>query len=121
MAANKWTDELKEQVIAQYEEGEPTADNTISLLEDLVKETGFTLNGIRMILIKAGVYVKVKEAKAGTEKGDKPKRKSKQDSIDELTKSLEDNDIEVDESVVSKLTGKAAEFFTGVVTTLTQE
>ena len=54
-----WTDELKEEVVAAYLEREPTPENTMDIVKELAEEyDGKTPNSIRMILSKAGVYVK---------------------------------------------------------------
>lgn len=111
-----WTDELKQEVIEAYESAEPTPDNSIDIVNDLAEEYGKTPNGIRMILSKAGVYVK-KTAKAPGTNADKPatKRISKDAAISGLTKILEDNQLKVDEDILSRLTGKAAIYFGEVI------
>ena len=45
-------------------------------------------------------------------------RVSKADAQDALTAALSDAGQSVDEDVISKLTGKAAQYFTGVITAL---
>jgi hypothetical protein len=111
-----WTDELRAKVVADYVKAEPTGLNTVSIMEDIAKDTGKSVNGIRMILTKNEVYVKAEPvkgaAKAGAGTGT---RVSKQDSIDALVAVMQSEDLEIDESVVNKLTGKAAIYFTGVI------
>jgi hypothetical protein len=72
-----------------------------------------------MVLVQAGVYVK-KEAGASTTKtkapsGDGTKRVSKESSIAELRAAIEAAGKEVDEDILSKLTGKAAVYFLSVL------
>ena len=74
-------------------------------------------NGVRMVLTKAGVYVKkapaTKAASSGGSTGGG--RVSKAAAIEALTVALTDAGQEVDEEIVSKLTGKAAMYFAGVI------
>ena len=74
-----------------------------------------------MVLVQAGVYVK-KEAGASTTKttktsgsGEGTKRVSKESSIAELRAAIEAAGKEVDEDILSKLTGKAAVYFLSVL------
>jgi hypothetical protein len=69
-----------------------------------------------MVLTKAGVYVKkapaAKSASSGSTGGG---RVSKAAAIEALTAALTDAGQDVDEEIVSKLTGKAAMYFAGVI------
>ena len=112
---SEWTDELKAQVIADYEAAEPTAENTVEIMEKIAEDIDKTVNGVRMILSNAKVYIKSTPAKSPTKSKTGATRVSKQDSIDALTVILESEDIEIDEAILSKLTGKAAVYFTAVV------
>lgn len=106
-----WTEDKKAKVVEAYTSQNPTAENTAELIAKIAEAEGETVNGVRMVLSKAGVYVKIAN-KTATPSGEaKPKRKSKQESLDELTGLMEDHGVEVEDEVVSKLTGKAAEFF----------
>ena len=117
-----WTDELKEKVIAAYEEGEPTPENSTELVKQIAEDIDMSPNGVRMVLSQAGVYVKKEVAsgtKAGAAKkaadGDAPKRVSKEASIKALTQALEDAGASVDSEILDKLTGKAAVYFVSVL------
>lgn len=116
-----WTAEQKQEVIEDYTSRNPTSENTVEIVADMAVKYSKTVNGLRMILSKGGVYVSAGKKTATAEDADKPKRKSKQDSLDELNKLLTDNKVEVDETVTSKLTGKAAEFFIGAFNTILKE
>jgi hypothetical protein len=119
MAAT-WTDELKQEVIAKYEAAGPTPDNSTEIIKDIAEEFEQSPNGVRMVLVQAGVYVK-KDPAAGSAKtktpaaGDKPARVSKESAIADLKAAIEDMNKPVDEDILSKLTGKAAVYFLSIL------
>ena len=115
-----WTEEQKVKAIAAYEAGGPTPENSTELIKEIAEELEQSPNGVRMILVQAGVYVK-KEATASTgtktkASGDAPKRVSKESQIAELRAAIEAAGAEADDEVLDKLTGKAAAYFAGVIT-----
>jgi hypothetical protein len=120
MAAT-WTDELKAEVIAKYEGAGPTPENSTEIIKDIAEEIEMSPNGVRMVLVQAGVYVKKDPGAATTSKtktattGDKPARVSKESAIADLTAAIEDAGKTVDADILSKLTGKAAVYFLGVI------
>lgn len=105
-----WTDEAKEAVVSRYLEENPTPETTVEITKMLADELDVTTNGVRMVLSTAGVYIK-KESGASKDTADKPKRASKADSIAALTAAMEEAGHEIDESILDKLTGKAAQYF----------
>ena len=115
-----WSDEQKQAAIDTYTEGNPTPENSTELIKQIAEDMQQSANGVRMVLVQAGVYVK-KEAGATTSKtktttgGDKAPRVSKESQIAELRTLIEAKGIDVDEDVLSKLTGKAAAYFAKVV------
>jgi flagellar biosynthesis regulator FlaF len=113
-----WDDEGKARVIAAYKAAGPTPENSTEIIKDIAEEENQSPNGVRMILVQAGVYVK-KETASGTTKkeGDAPKRVSKEAQIDALRKAIEGKGANVDEEILSKLTGKAAAYFLEVLQT----
>jgi hypothetical protein len=115
--ASEWTPELKEQVIAEYLNRNPTPENTTDILLELAEEFEKTPNGVRRILIADGSYVSKAATNTATATKtagkDAPKKASKADSISELVELLNFNGIEVDMGILDKLTGKAAVYFTG--------
>lgn len=119
----EWTDELKAELVEDYLKEKPTPENSIEIVKELAEEYEKTPNGVRLILSKAGVYVcKAPAAGGKAATGDKPARVSKQDSIDALVLLLESNGIaNIDETVFSKLTGKAAIHLKGIVEQLISE
>ena len=118
--ATTWTDELKASVIAKYEGAGPTPENSTEIIKDIAEEIEMSPNGVRMVLVQAGVYVK-KDPSASTSKtkipaaGDKPARVSKESAIAELRAALADANKPVDDDILSKLTGKAAVYFLSVL------
>ena len=114
-----WSDELKAKVIEMYESAGPTPESSTEIIKDIAEEIEMSPNGVRMVLVQAGVYVK-KEAGATATKTTKPagegtKRVSKEASIAELTQAIEAMGKPVDEDILSKLTGKAAVYFLSVL------
>ncbi|MAH72706.1 MAG: hypothetical protein CMK29_01250 [Porticoccaceae bacterium] len=111
-----WTDESKAQAVAMYEEAEPTPETSMEIVKEIAEELSESPNGVRMILTKAGVYVKktpaTKSSGGSTSTGG---RISKADAVEKLTAALTDIGAEVDEDIVGKLTGKAAMYFAGVI------
>ena len=118
-----WTDEKKAQAVEMYEAEQPTPENSMEVVKAIAEELGESPNGVRMILTKAGVYVK-KTPASGSGSSSKSAstgggtRVSKAAAIEALTAALSDAGQEVDEEIVGKLTGKAAQYFTTIVTAL---
>lgn len=116
---SEWTDELKEKAIELYKAGKPTPENSMEIVKEVAEEMGQSPNGVRMILSKAGVYVK-KEAAAGAKKASTAKegastRVSKEDAHAQLVAAIEAKGQTADMEIVSKLTGKAAIYLAGVL------
>jgi hypothetical protein len=113
-----WTEELKTKVIEMYETAGPTPESSTEIIKDIAEEIEMSPNGVRMVLVQAGVYVK-KEASSSPSKtkttGEGTKRVSKESSIAELTQAIEAAGKPVDEDILSKLTGKAAVYFLSVL------
>lgn len=116
MAENEWTDELKQEVIEAYEALEPTPETTMDAVKEVANDFGKTANGVRMILSKAGVYVKKTTATADKKAtGTGAKRVNKAEAIAELKKAIEAAGKEVDDDICDRLTGKAAVYITGLL------
>lgn len=113
---SEWTDELKQQVVAEYVAMEPTPENSTEIVKELAEKHEKTVNGIRMILTRADVYVKKVAATASASAGTKTAstRVSKADAIAELTGLINGAGLEADDEILSKLTGKAAVYFSGL-------
>jgi hypothetical protein len=76
-----------------------------------------------MILTKAGVYVKktpAAKSSGGATAGGGTTRVSKAAAQEALIAVLGDAGQSVDEEIISKLTGKAAQYFTSIITTINE-
>jgi len=117
---SQWTDELKAKVIEMYEQAGPTPESSTEIIKDIAEEIEMSPNGVRMVLVQAGVYVK-KDSSAGSAKttktasGEGSKRISKEDSIAALKAAIEAKGGPIDEDILGKLTGKAAVYFASVL------
>ena len=111
-----WDDDKKAAVIAAYEEQNPTPENSMEIVKEIADEYEESPNGVRMILSKAGVYVKKTPAAtgSGTSSGG-GSRVSKVAAQESLVAALTDIGAEIDNDIVEKLTGKAAQYFAGVI------
>lgn len=118
--ATDWTDEAKQQVVEEYEASDPTPENTMEIVTRLAEEFDKTPNGVRMILSKAGVYVKKTPAKSGGSKTESKggTRVSKEDAHNSLNEAIEAAGLEPDEDIIKRLTGKAAVYFAELVSKL---
>ena len=117
-----WTDEKKAAVIEAYENADPTPENSMEIVKEIAEEFEESPNGVRMVLTKAGVYVKKAAASGSASKSTASTgggtRVSKAAAAEALTAAIQDAGQEVDEEIISKLTGKAAQYFTTVITAI---
>lgn len=121
--ASEWTEELKAQVIEDYTSKEPTAETSTEIVKSIAEDIDMTVNGVRSVLVRAKVYVKKTPATGGSTGGDKPAstRVNKADAIKALKDIISNNSMDVDDTIVDKLTGKAAVYFTGIFEGLTSK
>jgi len=108
-----WTDELREEAIAAYEAAEPTSENSMEKVKEIAEDIDMSPNGVRAILSKAGVYVAKGKSPSNAKSG--TARVSKADSQEALTAAIEAAGQEASEEIITKLTGKAAVYFTGLI------
>ena len=111
-----WTDEIKAEAVELYTDANPTPETSMEIVKQIADDLGESPNGVRMILTKAGVYVKKTPAAKSSGGSTGGTRVSKQAAQDALVAAITDAGQDVDEDVVSKLTGKAAQYFTKVLT-----
>ena len=115
-----WTEEQKDSAIEAYKAGNPTPETSTELIKQIAEDMEQSANGVRMVLVQAGVYVK-KDASASPTKtktatgGDKAPRVTKDSQIAELRAIIEAKGADVDDEILSKLTGKAAAYFAKVM------
>tara|TARA_E500000331_G_scaffold124439_1_gene122094 strand:+ start:1685 stop:2149 length:465 start_codon:yes stop_codon:yes gene_type:complete len=113
-----WDDDKKAAVIAAYEEQDPTPENSMEIVKEIADEFDESPNGVRMILSKAGVYVKKTPAASSSSGGSAStggSRVSKAAAQEALVAALNDIGADIDNDIVEKLTGKAAQYFAGVL------
>jgi predicted negative regulator of RcsB-dependent stress response len=123
-----WTDEKRAEIIAHYVEtmetnfstDEERAKNSIPVVKDLASQYGETTNAVRGVLSAAKVYIKAAPASKATGKGTASTgtRVNKAEAIQTLRNLIlanADNDESaVDDDILNKLTGKAAQYFSGL-------
>lgn len=110
-----WTDETKQEAVDMYVAEEPTPENSMEIVADIAEQLGQTPNGVRMILTKAGVYVRKTPAAKSSGGSTGGTRVSKADAQDNLSSAISDAGMEVDSSIIEKLTGKAANYFADII------
>lgn len=115
-----WTDEKKAEVIKAYEESDPTPETSVEIVKQIAEEVSESPNGVRMILTKAGVYIKKNPSTSGgsSDAEKKPARQTKAGAQEALTAAITDTGQEASDEIISKLTGKAAQYFTTLVEAL---
>ena len=109
-----WTDESKAEAVELYTTEDPTPETSMEIVKTIADTLGESPNGVRMILTKAGVYVK-KAPATSSAKSNGGGRVSKADSQQTLKDALSDAGQDIDGDIIDKLTGKAAVYFAGVI------
>ena len=110
-----WTDEAKAQAVEMYTAEEPTPENSMEIVKMVADELGESPNGVRMILTKAGVYVKKTPAVRASSGNGGGGRVSIADAQQSLKDAISDAGAEADEAIIGKLTGKAAKYFAELI------
>jgi len=111
----EWDDDKKAQAVEMYEEQQPTPETSMEIVKEIAEQLEESPNGVRMILTKQGVYIKKAPVTRGGNGSSSP-RVSKQAAQDTLTAAIIDKGFDVDVDIISKLTGKAAQYFAGLLT-----
>ena len=113
-----WDDDKKAEAVTLYEAAEPTPETSMEIVKDIAEELDESPNGVRMILTKAGVYVKktpAAKSSGSTTNGGGSARVSKAAAAEALIAALSDAGQSVDEEIIAKLTGKASQYFTSII------
>lgn len=111
-----WTDEKKAEVIQAYKDAEPTAENSMDIVNELAEQFDEAPNGVRMILIKADAYVKkTPSSTKASSGGGGSKRVSKEEAHSAVSDAISSLGLTPDDDIISKLTGKAALYFAEVI------
>ena len=113
-----WTDENKAEAVELYTTEDPTPETSMEIVKTIADTLGESPNGVRMILTKAGVYVKKAPATSSAKSNGGGGRVSKADSQQTLKDALSDAGQNIDGDIIDKLTGKAAVYFAGVINTM---
>lgn len=111
-----WDDDSRAEAVTMYEQANPTAETSVEIVGDIADQLGQSKNGVRMILSKAGVYIKKEAAAKTSSTAGGSKRVSKQECQDALSAAITDAGQEPDMDIISKLSGKAAQYLANVLT-----
>ena len=109
-----WDDAKKAEAVDLYQLQVPTPETSMEIVKDVADSLGESPNGVRMILTRAGVYVK-KSPTRSSSSNSTGGRVSKADAQNTLRDAIQDAGQEVDMSIIDKLTGKAAVYITGII------
>ena len=115
-----WTDEKKAEVVAQYEGADPTPETSMEIVKEIAEDVGESPNGVRMILTKAGVYIKKAVTSKSASGGTASKRVSKVAAHAKLTAEIISAGQEVDADIIDKMSGKAAMYLADVISKMQQ-
>ena len=110
-----WDDAKKAEAVDLYSSQEPTPETSMEIVKDVADSLGESPNGVRMILTRAGVYVKKAPTRSSNSSNSTGGRVSKADAQNTLRDAIQDAGQEVDMSIIDKLTGKAAVYITGII------
>lgn len=112
-----WDDDKKAQVVSMYEGASPTPETSMEIVKEIAEEVEESPNGVRMILTKAGVYIKKATTSGGSsgDSGTATKRVSKVVAHAKLTAEIISAGQEVDADIIDKLSGKAAIYIAGII------
>jgi len=110
-----WEEAKKQQAIELYAAEEPTPENSMEVVKCISAELGESPNGVRNILVRAGVYVKKTPATRSSSSKTNGGRVSVADAQATLANAIRDTGEEPDDTIISKLTGKAANYFAAII------
>ena len=102
-----WTDESKAQAIEMYTAEDPTPETSMEIVKIIADELEESPNGVRMILTKAGVYVKKTPSRSTSTNGGGG-RVSKAECHQMLCEAVEKHGGTLDMNIIDKISGKAA-------------
>tara|TARA_Y100000996_G_C22311107_1_gene556269 strand:+ start:133 stop:564 length:432 start_codon:yes stop_codon:yes gene_type:complete len=103
-----WTDESKEMAIEMYTSADATPETSMEIVKDIAEELNESPNGVRMILTRAGVYVKKNPSKANGSASTGGGRVSKAECHQQLVDAVAAVGGELDMNIIDKISGKAA-------------
>jgi len=110
-----WDEDKKQTAVEMYTAKEPTPENSMEIVKVISSELGESPNGVRNILVRAGVYVKKTPATRSSSSKTNGGRVSVADAQETLASAIRDAGEEPDNAIISKLTGKAANYFAAML------
>jgi len=120
-----WTDEKRALVISEYSDTMANEyDNdidraaaSVEIVKELAETHAETVNGVRMILNKAEVYIKKTAAPKSASKEGGTKRVNKAEAIATLKELIISaaGEEAIQDDILDKMTGKAAMYFAGIL------
>jgi|TARA_R110000744_G_scaffold105159_2_gene201112 hypothetical protein len=120
-----WTDEKRALVISEYSDTMANEyDNdidraaaSVEIVKELAETHEETVNGVRMILNKAEVYIKKTAAPKSASKEGGTKRVNKAEAIATLKELIISaaGEEAIQDDILDKMTGKAAMYFAGIL------
>jgi hypothetical protein len=123
-----WTDEKRKLVVdsyvatmeTDYTTDEERASASVEVVKDLADEHGETPNGVRQMLSSAKVYIKAtpvkpKASAASTGTATRVNKAEAIQTLRDLISQATDSPDNLDEDILSKMTGKAAQYFSGIL------
>ena len=103
-----WDEDKKQQAVDMYTAEDATPETSMEIVKDIAEELGESPNGVRMILTRAGVYIK-KNPSAGNSSGKTGGgRVSKAECHQMLVDAVGSLGGALDMDIISKISGKAA-------------
>ena len=102
-----WDEDKKQQAVDMYTAEDATPETSMEIVKDIAEELGESPNGVRMILTRAGVYVR-KNPVSGSGGSTGGGRVSKAECHQMLADAVYNIGGTLDMSIIDKISGKAA-------------
>jgi len=122
----EWTDKLREKVKEAYLSANPTPETSVEIVNEIAEEIGKTPNGVLAVLVRARdendnkIYISKKSnTTSKTSKTNGTTKVGKAESLAALKTIISNNQLDVDDAIIDKLTGKASIYFTELFSALT--
>ena len=102
-----WDEDKNQQAVDMYTAEDATPETSMEIVKDIAEELGESPNGVRMILSRAGVYVR-KNPVSGSGGSTGGGRVSKAECHQMLADAVSNIGGTLDMSIIDKISGKAA-------------
>jgi|TARA_B100001079_G_scaffold148614_1_gene127386 hypothetical protein len=103
-----WDEDKKQSAIDMYTGEEATPETSMEIVKVIAEELGESPNGVRMILTRAGVYVKKNPSKSNSSGTTGGGRLSKAACHQMLVEAVTAVGGSLDMNIIDKISGKAA-------------